>query len=139
MGITHANRDGKSVKNISRFLWAYIKNLDYFQNLNYVFEGAYFDINDLRQMKDKYTIILLIHGLNAEEIFANIKTHDTIKDWTSKKSNKELLEYCKHLEKMDKYYEKERDVDMLIFRTGKDREKTFQRIINQLKIIQEKD
>ena len=84
-------------------------------------------------------LLYLIHGLNAEEIFANIKTHDTIKDWTSKKSNKELLEYCKHLEKMDKYYEKERDVDMLIFRTGKDREKTFQRIINQLKIIQEKD
>ena len=46
LGINHANRDGTAVKNLSKFLWAYIKNLVYFQNVNYVFEGAYFDMDD---------------------------------------------------------------------------------------------
>lgn len=139
LNINHSNRDGTSVKNLSKFLWAYIKNLVYFQNVNYVFEGAYFDINDIIKLNKNFIVILLIHGLNAQKIFENIKNNDTEKDWTKKKSNQELFEYCNNLENMDKFYETCCSDNILIYKTGKDRKKVFQKIIKQIKRIQQKD
>ena len=61
LGINHSNRDGTSVKNLSKFLWAYIKNLAYFENANYVFEGAYFDVEDINKLKnDLKTLKIMI-------------------------------------------------------------------------------
>ena len=139
LNITHSNRDGSSVKNLSKFLWAYIKNLVYFQNANYVFEGVYFDMNDIIKLNKNFVVILLIHGLNAQEIFENIKNNDSEKDWTKKKSNQELFEYCKNLENMDKFYESHHSNNILIYKTGKDRKQVFQKIIKQIKTIQQKD
>lgn len=113
-------------------MWAYIKNLVYFQNVNYVFEGAYFDMNDIIKLNKNFIVILLIHGLNAQKIFENIRNNDTEKDWTKKKSDQELLDYCKNLENMDRYFEKNFSEDALIYRTGKNRKKVFQKIIEQI-------
>ena len=135
LGINHSNRDGTSVKNLSKFLWAYIKNLAYFENANYVFEGTYFDVEDINKLKNDFIVILLVHGLNAQKIFENIKNYDTEKDWTEKKSDQELLEYCNNLERMDKFYEAYCFDNILIYKTGKNRKKVFQKIIKKIETI----
>ena len=77
--------------------------------------------------------------MNSQKIFEIIKNNDTEKDWTKKKSDQELLEYCNNLENMDKFYETNCSDKILIYKTGKDRKKVFQKIIKQIEKIQQKD
>ena len=102
--INHSNRDGSVVKNLNKFLWSYINTASSRskrrRNINFVFEGSYFDINDFMNpyYKNKFVIIILLCLYDSPaKYFEVIKKNDTVNDWTSKLNDDQLMEYAVNL------------------------------------------
>lgn len=102
--INHFSRDGSVVKNLNKFLWMYINTSSSKtkrrRNINFVFEGSYFDIEDLTNpyYKEKFVIIVLLSIYNSPtEYFEILKKYDNENDWTFELKEKELMDYATNL------------------------------------------
>lgn len=110
LGISHEDRTGKTVELLSPFLLNFIKSLDS-SNLKqddifYVFEGAYFNIEECFQFFRKRNILIIIllqTELNEYELFNNIRKYDCESEWTAKMSDVDLIDYCKNVVEFNKY------------------------------------
>lgn len=104
LGINHNDVKDKVVKNLSPFLWTYLLTLNAKENrlkkLNYIFEGSYFDINDIldtvKNNRIKVVIVLTLYD-NYEKYFQEIRDHDNEYDWTYNLPDSVLLNHCKNL------------------------------------------
>lgn len=109
LNISHDDRSGISVKKITPFVIQYIKSLTSYvqqiKNINYVIEGCYFDLDELKSIFDSKLIIIVItrNLLSNKDLFDELKEHDEEWDWTSKLSDSELLNYCDNLVSNNQY------------------------------------
>ncbi len=139
LNISHSNRDGESVKNLTKFMNEYIKSLNRINQKTrmfyYVIEGSYLSEETLMKYKDDFVVIVLINNYKSpQEFYKNIKKYDTISDWTSNLSDEELKEYCKNL------YESEQNVKRICKRsnikyyvTGNNRLKVIDDLVKNIK------
>lgn len=110
LGISHADRTGKTVELLSPFLLNFIKSLDSNSlkqdDIFYVFEGAYFNIEEcfkILKRRNILIIILLQTQLDEYELFSNIRKYDCEFEWTSKMSDVDLTNYCKNVVNFNRY------------------------------------
>lgn len=109
IGINHEKKTSENVTNFERFLIPYLKTIShlsrYQDNPIYVVaEGAYLHLEDyVTQLSKSFKIIILVQDTDANTIFENIRKNDCKLDWTYSLNDKELLSYCKHLVKVNKY------------------------------------
>lgn len=110
LGINHLDRTGKAAESLSPFLLNFIKSLDSNSlkkdDIFYVFEGAYFNIEQCFKFFKKRNILIIIllqTKLNEYEIFNNIRKYDCKSEWTSEMSDIDLVNYCKNIVNFNKY------------------------------------
>lgn len=98
--INHLRRDEFMLNDVSSFMYSYIRALNHDSknsyDANYVIEGCYLKLDDFIEQFNfnNFMVIVLGYDDSAVQLFEDIRNHDTIKDWTKKLSDDELLEYC---------------------------------------------
>lgn len=100
LNINHLRRDEVMLNDISSFMYSYIRALNHDSknsyDVNYVIEGCYLKLDDFVEKFNinNFMIIVLGYDDSATQLFNDIRTHDTIKDWTKDLSDEDLLKYC---------------------------------------------
>lgn len=141
LGINHYSRDGSAVKMLNEFLWAYINTSSSKskrrRNINFVFEGSYFDINTLTipYYQEKFIILVLLSLYDSPlQYYEILKKHDTVNDWTFNLSDEELMDYANNLYQDNLRLKQECDArNIPYYDTAVDRENVLEDIIEQLK------
>jgi adenylate kinase family enzyme len=142
LNINHEDRSGKTVKLLSPFLLNFIKSLDSNSlrkdNIFYVIEGAYLDINEYINFFRKRNIKLIITlqtELKKQDFFNNIRKYDKDNEWTTKMSDDELLEYCDNLVLFNRNIKKYCDEnDIKYYDTSFNRNEIIEEIINEIRV-----
>lgn len=142
LNINHEDRSGKTVKLLSPFLLNYIKSLDSSSlkkdDIFYVIEGAYIDINEYIDFFTKRNILLIVllqTKLKRQDLFNNIRKYDKDSEWTSKMTDDELLNYCDNLVEFNKNIQKyciKNNINY--YDTSFNRDKVMEKIINKIRV-----
>ena len=147
LNINHSNHDGQSVKNIQDFLMSYLKSSSgsskLRRGLNYIYEGAYFDLDALQSEKilERYIIIYLCCPLeSSDDYYKMLKTFDKDTDWTYHVSDEELKKYCDILKESNDYFLNEfKSRGLKFYDTTVNRDKILEDIVKDLEVRIEND
>jgi len=110
----------------------------------FVMEGGHFDFDkvssvikmyDIGELKDNFILIGLVQNeKTAEELFNNLRKHDTKDEWTYDYEDDELMGFCnllvEHNQEMYDYFMK---YGFTIYDTSTEREQVFDRIVKDIK------
>jgi len=138
LGIKHGFNDTPVAKKIAPFIFSLLEELEEEKSSEtyYVIEGAHIDLELLLESfpKEQFLLIGLHHGnLSEENLFTQIRNHDTKKDWTYYLDDDELKIFCKKvIEQNNLNTSMFNKYGIINYDTSNDREAVFERIINEL-------
>lgn len=119
------NRDNTLVKNEHATI--------YEEELGYIIEGDSILPSIFHEFFEQKNVIVVFLGngdLSKEEIFQNIRKHDTIKDYSYYRSDERVMESCVRAVEKNKTIQKEcKRYNYPYYNTSKDREE----VLNQIK------
>ena len=130
LGIRHDEDDNKVAANFAPFLLAYLKALsdgpNFYGDCKFVVEGTHIDFEKVISSidKKKYLVLGLTYNeTSSEEIYNNLKKHDTEDDWTYWSTEDQLKEDVKYFIKRNSWFNKKfKEYDIKTFDTSKNRE-----------------
>lgn len=143
-GIKHDGDDIEVSKNFAPFLIRYLKELsegpNYYNGIKSVIEGTHIDFEQVMSFfnqdkyKEKYEIIGLVYdNISEEEMYKNIKEHDTEDDWTYWCSDEELRGNVRYFIERNKFFrDKFKEYNIKTYDLSIDREKVFDSICHEL-------
>lgn len=104
LNITRRLTGKDDTKKLMSFLNAYLHSLNSYNNLqrsiNYVIEGSYIDLKNLKNLQKKYIVIVLVEKYKtAKEYYDKMLRYDKSYDWTAQIRKSELYDYAKNLKK----------------------------------------
>jgi GTPase SAR1 family protein len=86
------------------------------------------------ELLDVFTFIFLDNGKTSEELFADIRKHDTQDDWTYYITDDELRKHCDENVGIDwDFYEKWKELDIKRYDVSEGRERIFDRIVEDIR------
>ena len=95
-------------------------------------KNALCNIHDLK-IQDQFTFINLDSTKTVEELFTDIRKHDTPDDWTYSLTDDELRHHCAENTGIDyEFYEKWHELNFLRYDVAQGRESIFNKIVNDL-------
>jgi len=145
LGIHHDSEELKVSTRFTKFLSGMLRELNegdhIYRDEFYVLEGVFIDFEELQKEmesdknKDNYTIIgLHYNGMNEEQLFKNIRNHDTDDDWTYYNDDEELKANCRYfLQRNNNFYEDYKKYNIKNYDVSFNREITFNKIIDDIK------
>ena len=140
LGLSWKSDNLEKAKKLSGFLAKYLKELSegnkFYGGCKTVIEGAAVDLDTLLPQinQRKYLLIGLTNNeTTKEELFENLRRHDTEDDWTYYLSDKELAEFCaESVELNRRFAEKFKELNLLTFDTSKNRQEVLNEIVGAL-------
>ena len=125
-------------KKLTSFLKAYLHSLNSYNNLqrgiNYVIEGSYIELKDIKKLQKKFIVIVLVEKYRtAKEYYDKMLHYDKSYDWTAQIRKSELYKYAKNLKKDNdriiRYCNKN---GIIYYDTSKERDVVFKEVIGMV-------
>lgn len=144
LNIHHDGDDVMTSKNLAPFLEKYFEELsegpNFYDGVKYVIEGTHIDFDRLIPLlqsdkyKDKYEIIgLTMNNVTPEELYNNMKKHDTEDDWTYWVKDEDLIGDARYFIERNKLFSEQfKKYNIKTYDTSHNREEVFDQIINDL-------
>ena len=156
LGINSGSDYARTARNISPFMAHYLCELaehaSYAKGCPFVVDATFFDfdiaIPIMRQelydrtgmaLTDAFIFIGLDNHKTAEELFADVRKHDTPEDWSYTFSDADLLAHCaENIGADEAFYEHWRELAWLRYDVAEGRERVFAKIMTDVKALFDK-
>jgi hypothetical protein len=107
----------------------------------FVADVEYFDFENIlpvmEELPNEFIFIGLVNNASSEELYENIRKHDTKEDWTYNYLDEDLRQFCETYPMINQFYlEFFKKNNFHVYDTSGDRTRIFAEIVNDIRGVQ---